>query len=707
MTRTGKIFSWISGGILLLIAATVIFIMVYDWNRLKPMINEKVSTELQRPFAIRGDLGVNWLRQPDETGWRSWVPWPHIHAEDIVLGNPANIPGDSMVTLQRIDASLAPLALLHKEVRIPRIWLKQPNVSLLSLANGDNNWTFNLANTENTNDKQKPSDWSVSINDIVFDKGQIDFKDATLKADFHAVIDPLGKPLPFSEVTGNAGTGDKPAAKTEDKPQLNVPEYVFGWKVDGKYKGEPLIGTGKIGGMLSLKSSDNPFPVQADVRSGTTRVVLAGTLLDPMNLGELDLQLKFSGQSLGNLYGLTGVLLPNTPPYSTDGRLIARIHQEGGALFDYQNFNGKIGSSDIHGNLKYVAAKPRPKLSGDLTSKQLLFTDLAPLIGADSNKEKSNRGEKTRQPANKVLPVEPFETKSWGVMDADVRFSAKHIQHGKSLPVSDLNTHLVLDNGLLLMDPLSFGVASGRLNSTIRLDGSKTPMVGRIDMRARRFQLKQLLPDVEQMKSSKGQINGDVTLSGRGNSVAALLASSSGDLKILMNDGKISRSLMEILGLNVGNYIVSEIFGDDEVGINCVAADVNVKNGVATPRLFVFDTENAIINITGYVNFASEKIDLKIDPQSKGMRVLTLRSPLYVKGTFKNPDPGVEAGPLLVRGVAAVALGVLISPPAALLALASPSEGEENQCSSVLQKMKAEPKSKGHSQKKSVKRGDQ
>ncbi len=95
----------------------------------------------------------------------------------------------------------------------------------------------------------------------------------------------------------------------------------------------------------------------------------------------------------------------------------------------------------------------------------------------------------------------------------------------------------------------------------------------------------------------------------------------------------------------------------------------------------MFDTENAIINITGNINFATERLDLSIDPESKGMRVLTLRSPLYVKGTFKKPDAGVKAGPLIARGVAAVALGVVVAPAAALLALVSPSDGgEENQC---------------------------
>ncbi|OKP15283.1 hypothetical protein BSQ79_23580, partial [Serratia marcescens] len=277
MTRTGKVFSWLGGIVLLAIAALAIFIATFDWNRLKPTINDKVSAELRRPFAIRGDLGVDWSRNRDEGGWRAWVPWPHIHAEDVWLGNPKNMPGDSMVTLQRVDASIAPLALLKKELLIPRIWLKQPNASLQRLANGDNNWTFDLAAGQDP--QQPPSDWSFTVHDIVFDKGQIAFKDATLKADFRAVIDPLGKPLPFSEVTGKQSSGE-----------AATPDYVFGWQVKGKYNGEPLSGSGKIGGMLSLQSADLPFPLQADVRSGSTRVAVAGTLTDPLNLGGLDVQ---------------------------------------------------------------------------------------------------------------------------------------------------------------------------------------------------------------------------------------------------------------------------------------------------------------------------------------------------------------------------------------------------------------------------------
>lgn len=685
MSRTGKVISWIIGVFLLLIVALVIIIATFNWNRLKPTINQKVSAELNRPFAIRGDLGVAWERNRDEPGWRSWVPWPHVHAEDIMLGNPPAIADVTMVHLQRVDATLSPLALLHKEVFLPWIKLQQPNARLIQTAEGKNNWTFDLAASDNAAANQQPSAWSFRLDNVLFDQGKIGYRDAINKADVQVTVDPLGKPVPYEQV---AGGKDKVGQK-------GASDFVFGWKAVGTYNGEKLTGDGKIGGMLSLRSKTNPFPVQADVHNGTTRVQVAGSLQDPMNLGGLDIRLRFSGDTLANLYGLTGILLPDTPPYETDGHLIARFQQKGGPVFHYNDFNGHIGDSDIRGSLTYSQSKPRPKLEGSLESRQLRMADLGPLIGVNSGKgsaktakAKSERGDSASQPADRVLPHDKFDTKSWDVMDADVKFSGKRIEHSDSLPVSDLYTHLVLKNGDLLLDPLRFGVAGGNLNSTIHMEGDHTPMRARADLHARNLKLKQLFPGVQSMQSSMGQINGDATLSGTGNSVADILATSNGSLKLLMNDGVISRNLMEIVGLNVGNYVVGKLFGDDEVRINCAAADLNIENGLASTKLFVFDTENAVINISGTTNFANERMDLSIDPDSKGMRIVTLRSPLYVKGTFKNPDAGVKAGPLIARGVAAAALGTVVAPAAALLALISPSDNEKNECVNVLREMK-------------------
>ncbi|MHC8311357.1 AsmA family protein [Pseudomonas sp. GT1P32] len=680
MTHTPKIFAWTFASLVVLLAILVLIIAFFDWNRIKPAINTKVSEELHRPFAINGDLSVVWRRELDEGGWRAWVPWPHVVAQDLSLGNPDWSKQPQMVTLKRVELRISPLALLAQRVTIPRIDLTEPNADLQRLADGRANWTFKF---DPKDPNAEPSSWVVDIGAIGFDKGHITLDDQSLKTRLDLIIDPLGKPIPFSDIVGEK------AAKTAQEKGAAPQDYAFALKVKGQYHGQKLAGEGKIGGLLALQDSARPFPLQAQVKIADTSVELAGTLTDPLHLGALDLRLKLAGSSLGNLYPLTGVTLPDTPPYATDGHLIAKLHEPGGAVFRYEEFNGKIGESDIHGSLAYVASQPRPKLSGSLLSNQLLFADLAPLIGADSNAKQKARGGESKQPADKVLPVEEFKTERWRDMDADVEFTGKRIVHSEKLPFNDLYTHLALTDGVLSLEPLRFGVAGGKLDAQIRLNGRTEPLEGNAKLTARGFKLKQLFPTFEPMKTSFGELNGDADISGHGNSVAKLLGTANGNLKMLINDGAISRELMELAGLNVGNYLVGKIFGDKEVKINCAAADFDIKTGLATTRLFVFDTENAIIYIDGTANMATEQLDLTITPESKGWRLISLRSPLYVRGKFIKPDAGVKAVPLILRGAGMVALGVIAAPAAGLLALVAPSGGEPNQCAPLLEQMKA------------------
>ncbi|MGF6396986.1 uncharacterized protein involved in outer membrane biogenesis [Pseudomonas frederiksbergensis] len=680
MTRTRKILAWTFASLVVLLAVLVLIIAFFDWNRIKPPLNAKVSEELHRPFAINGNLAVIWQRQTDEGGWRAWVPWPHVVAEDLTLGNPDWSKQPQMATLKRVELRISPLALLAQRVVIPRIDLSEPNADLQRLADGRANWTFKF---DPKDPNAEPSNWVLDIGAIGFDKGQVMLDDQKLKTQLDLLIDPLGKPIPFSDIVG-----DKAAKKTLEKggsPQ----DYAFAWKVKGQYHGQNLAGEGKTGGLLALQDASKPFPLQAQMKVADTSVELAGTLTDPLHLGALDLRLKLAGASLGNLYPLIGVTLPDTPPYATDGHLIAKLQEPGGAVYRYEAFNGKIGESDIHGNLTYVASQPRPKLSGALESNQLLFTDLAPLIGADSNARKEARGGEGKQPADKLLPVEEFRTERWRDMDADVEFTGKRIVHSARLPFNDLYAHVVLTDGVLNLEPLRFGVAGGNLDAQIRLDGRTEPLEGRAKLTARKFKLKQLFPTLERMKTSFGELNGDADLVGRGNSVAKLLGTADGNLKMLINDGAISRELMELAGLNVGNYVVGKIFGDKEVKINCAAADFEIKAGLATTRLFVFDTENAIVYVDGTANMATEQLDLTISPESKGWRLISLRSPLYVRGKFIKPDAGVKPVPLMLRGAGMVALGVIAAPAAGLLALIAPSGGEPNQCAPLLEQMKA------------------
>ncbi|CAB3750481.1 AsmA family protein [Paraburkholderia humisilvae] len=485
-----------------------------------------------------------------------------------------------------------------------------------------------------------------------------------------------------------AASGASAPSATGLRRQVIAP-YAIGWTVKGTYNRMPVSGAGKVGGVLALQDPGRPFPVQADVQAGDLYVALVGTLTDPAHLAAVDLRLWLRGTSLDHLYGLTGITLPQTPPYATEGHLIGQFKASGN-VFTYENFTGRVGGSDLNGTVTYVGREPRPLLQGELVSNLLRFADLAPIIGADSNASKARRGDTVKQPSDKVLPVEPFHTDRWKAVDADVRLTGRRMIKDPSLPITDLYTHVVMKDGVLTLEPLKFGIAGGSLASNIVLDGSGTPLKGRFSTSARHVKLKQLFPKAQTMQSALGEINGDAALSATGNSPAALAGTSNGEVKLLVTDGTVSLLLLEAAGLNVANVIYEKLFGTHDVKINCAAADFVVTDGVLDSRVFALDTADAVINIDGQVNLRDETFDLGIHPHTKGFRIFTLRSPLYAKGTFKNPHVGVNAAALALRGGAMVGLG-LINPFAALLPLIAPSNNKPLPCQELLASVGTKP----------------
>lgn len=487
-----------------------------------------------------------------------------------------------------------------------------------------------------------------------------------------------------SASTATAASGASGAAAPA-KP--SGPTYAFGLKVDGRYKNVPINGTGKVGGVLAIQDTSRPFPLQADVKAGDTRLAIVGTLTDPMHLAALDLRLWLQGTSMSHLYQLTGITLPDTPPYATEGRLIGNFKPHA-STFRYENFNGRVGGSDLGGTLTWAQREPRPKLSGELVSNLLQFSDLAPVIGADTAASKAKRGDTTRQPPDRVLPVATFRTERWSAIDADVKFTGRKLIKSPQLPITNLYTHILLQDGVLSLEPLQFGVAGGTLATNAHLDGSRTPLKGRFTLAARHLKLKQLFPTQKVMQTALGEINGDASLSATGNSPAALAATSTGEVKALITNGRISRLLMEAAGLNVANVVYEKLFGNRDVNINCAAIDFAANDGMLDPKVFALDTDDALINVDGPINLRDESLDLKIHPHTKGFRIFSLRSPLYAKGTFKNPKVGVDAGALALRAGAMVGLG-LINPFAALIPLIAPSNNRDVPCSELFGQMKA------------------
>lgn len=618
----------------LLLLALVVLIVFWDWNWFKGPIERSVEARTGRKLDIGGDLDVDLGRVVT------------VRADALKFGNAnwSKEPVMAAVDRMQVRIELWPALIRKHEILIPELHLTHPHVRLETGPKGVGNWVFG-----------ESGGTPPQFRRLWIDDGRLQFIDAPGRTDID--ID-----LQSSE---SKKAGAAPAIEVDG---------------DGRWKGSRFTLAGRAESPLELANVEEPYHIDLRATAGRTRAHARGTLLDPLRFRGFDLKLALSGQNLEDLYPLIGVATPPTPPYQFDGRL---THV--GPTWRYDGFTGTVGNSDLGGYAHVTTGGARPLLKAELVSRRLDFDDLAGFVGGApqaGNGEATNpelQAKAAQQAANpKVLPDTPYELDKLRAMDADVRLKAQRI-NAPSLPIDDMDAHLKLDAGVLRLDPLNFGVADGDIRSTIRMDARENIIRTRADIDARGLSLAKLMPDVKLAQDAVGKVGGKIAIDSRGNSIAKMLGSADGDIAIGMGRGQVSKLLMKLAGLNLAGAIRTKLAGDKPIPIRCAFGDFAVKDGLMTTRALAFDTTDTIVLGSGNVNLRDETLDLTMKPRPKGRSLLSLRSPLYVGGTFKNPDFKPDYARIGLRGAAALGLGTIF-PPAALLATLELGGGKDADC---------------------------
>ena len=674
-----RLIAGLAGSLLGLLLIGAVVLTQLDWNRFKPWLNETLSEATGRPFAVEGDLSASWQwPQTQDEGWHRWIPGVTLQGTQLVMQDPPGFarPGKTagprpMARAEMARATLRLWPLLAREVAIDTLELTGPDVALARLSDGRNNWTFEP--------RRSPDDisprWTVNLDRLVVHKGQLAYADAGRKLDLSAHIATINEATPASSAAEPATTASTTAA-----PVIPANTAVYGvrFELKGTLGKARIEGQGKAGPVLTLRDKEVNYPLQFTAKAGSVETAVEGILANPGALSGMNLQVMLKGASMADLYALTGLVLPNTPAFQTKGQLQGSL-QPGRAVWDYRDFTGTVGQSDLHGNLRFVSGAPRGKLSGSVTSRQLRLADLGPVLGtATTTSAKAGRG-------GKVLPDAPFATDRWNAMDMDLKFAGQRVVRQGSLPLEDLSVHALLSDAVLRLDPLHFGVAKGKIESKVVLDSRNTPLTVHMDTRVQNLRLASLFPEVELTKKSLGRLDGAMALNGKGTSVAQWLGTSSGEARLYVRDGTLSRELLNRAALNVGSVVVAKLFGNDkEVQLRCAVADLAVRDGVATVRTGKLSTNEAIVDASGTIDMAQERLNLHIKPESLQWKFFSLRTPLYVRGSFAKPDVGVEPGPLLLRAGAAIAAAVAAPAALALLPVTVPGADDDAQCAPLL-----------------------
>jgi AsmA family protein len=656
-------------GILVLAALLAVLLVFFPWDWLREPLNRYVSEKTGRHFEITRRLDVKLGRTT------------RVLADGIEIANPDWAADPQLVKAESAEIQIELLPLLSRRIALPLIELRRPQLGLQVEADGRRSWALGRDTSDRHNIPQ--------IGALVVDEGSMHFIAPHHGADIHTDFSIQGPPGPARTRSDTATSTTATNAGTVS-PQAAMP---LTFNARGTWQKDPFTAHGRTGNVLYLSAPlQRPFPIEIDATAGTAKLHASGAIASLATLDGADAVFNLQGRDLADLYKLIGVVLPATPRYSLHGKLSKQ-----GEVWHVAQIDGKLGNSDLAGELSFDRTRPVPLLTGNVRSRSLDFDGLAPLGGRPKHPRSAAalpevpgarpvpvpNARAPRGPGRKVLPTAALDVARLKAMEADVTYTAARMTHVSQLPLDRMSVHVRLAGGVLQLDPMKLGVAGGSVAGRVRIDGNSNPALAEAHLDARALELNKLFPRVTALHASFGKIHGDIDLKGRGNSVAQMLGTSSGNVALLMGRGQISNLLLEIAGLDGAEIVKFLIGGDQNVTLRCAAGAFDVNRGLMNSRALVLDTSDTVIYGNGQVSLGNETIGLTLYPYPKDVSILTLRSPLSVAGTFAAPKVGPEKGALAGRAGLALALGA-VNPLLALAATIETGPGQDANCGPAL-----------------------
>ncbi|MBD0272509.1 MAG: AsmA family protein, partial [Acetobacteraceae bacterium] len=311
----------------------------WSWDWLIPLAESRASAALGRPVKIE-HLHVKLGRTVI------------VSAEGVRVGNPPDFPEDPpFAQVARATAQVDVGAFLRsREVVIPSIELDRPVVNVTAREDGTRNYAFDTLAAPKGEAAEPDGEPGPKIGALRINEGKAKVVIPWLRADFAV------------DVNTRDRDGQEPALVAEAR---------------GTYAGQRIEAEFTGGSVVGLRDEGRPWPVDLRLRNGDTTLALQGTVREPLKLRGADLRVEFAGKDMADLVPLSGVPFPKTPPFRLRGKA---DYAEGRVrLLDAE---GRVGRSNIAGDLTVSTAGSRSDVTADLRSRSVDLADLGGLIGS-------------------------------------------------------------------------------------------------------------------------------------------------------------------------------------------------------------------------------------------------------------------------------------------------------------------------------------
>ena len=610
------------------VAALILLIIacLVDANFFRGVLTRYASSRTGRPIRIDGNLTAHLISLS-----------PRLTAERVSVGNPSWMPPGPTAEVGTLTVSLELLPLFSGSLVLDRLDLGDATLHLVRTADGRANWLAHPPSAAMGHGL--PLMHSLSMRNA-----HVELHDDRRHLDF----------------TGTVSADDTQGA------QGSLPFQIKG---AGQLNGKPATFTINSDQLLTVRRAQ-PYHFEFSEESSGSRLTGQGFLSQPLDTHYLSTTFDAQGADLKDLYFLIGVTFPDTGPYRLSGKL-----ERHGMQFKYSDLLAISGESDLRGTFSVDSSSGRAKFAADLYSQRMRTADL----GATAAGREEPRSEKRFMLSDKPLRLVGIRRS-----DGTVSFAARELDLGR-IVLRTVNARLTTGNGVLDVPLLSATLPEGKLAGHLRYDATfEVPKV-ELEVHVTDLQLSQLSRKDTMPPRIDGLLQARIALSGRGNSIHELAASSNGTVTAVLPHGAVRATFAELTGIDVTKAFGLALRKDkQEVPIRCGVASFQLHNGAATSQELVVDTEPVRISGTGSMRLDTEALDFTVTGKPKSPRLIRVRAPVLIRGTLEHPKIGIDPGKALMQAGAAVALGVLATPFAAILAFVDPGLAKNADCAALI-----------------------
>ncbi|HEV7137626.1 MAG TPA: AsmA family protein [Steroidobacteraceae bacterium] len=709
VSRTVKVVGISVGALIVVVLLVIAF---FPWNWLRGPASRALSSDLHRRVSIAALHG-------------SLFGHPRVQVTGLTISNPPWAGGGQMVSIQRIELELRFWPLLRGEIVLPRVALIRPDVHLVRLADGRANWEF-TSHPESAQAKKKANQpMSLPlVHRLIIQGGRLTARDDMHKVTFDGTVEAGGENSPASGAPSATAKAVKAKAQSQGATPSSAKQQASrvaantgtGFKLLGKGELNDKPFTLRVsGGPLVWAETHKPYPFDVQMIASDIHASARGVLPQPFDLTHLDVTLSLAGKDLADGYYLTGVALPDTPPYSLSGHLHVV-----GTKYEFTDVKGRLGGSDIGGliTMRFVGGG-YPALTADLTSRSLNLADLGPIFGgsAPTPKEEAQAqhakghpskakvqhaltqgvatgltaksAEKKVPPSRFLLPTAKLQVDRLRGMNATLRYRADEIK-SQTLPLKKVDLKLRVRDSVLHIDPFAFTLPEGEIAGSAVIDARERIPAERLDVRLTHVQLAQFHTKGTTHPPFEGTLVGRLKVHGTGYSMHAFASTADGTLSIVVPHGDIEQAFAEFAGIDVARGLGLLLKkSQQQTHVRCGVADFEAVDGIAKVKQVVFDTQVVILTGLGDINLRNERIKLQLTGQPKKFRFAVLRTPVEIRGTLSHPAVGLKGSKLAAQGAAATVLGAIATPLAAVAAFVDPGLNKSADCQQLLADAKA------------------